>query len=114
MRTHEQPRIYVDNEGRTQGTMAKSERPEDRLCDFCSEPNVQLKAYHCKDFDAGNGVMSRGHWAACAKCAELIDANDRDALSLRSVIMLADSSSKDDYTALLRELHAKFFANRLL
>jgi hypothetical protein len=113
MRQHEEPRIYVDSEGRRQGTMAKSERPEDMLCDFCSEVHVQFKVYNCKDFDAGLGIMSRGKWNACLKCAELIDANDREGLALRSTIMLADES-KHDCMDTMRELHAKFFANRIV
>src|SRR5580765_4343476 len=87
MKIDKEPRIYIDEEGRKQITLARSEKPEDVLCDFCSGKTRPFKEYKCKDFDSGAGLMSLGDWNACPKCAELIDADDRDGLLDRVLIM---------------------------
>lgn len=41
---------------------------------------------------------SRGSWAACAVCEELVRAGDRDALLVRSVITFIAKEELDEFT----------------
>lgn len=63
--------------------------PGRKTCDFCSEcPTTHI--YPCKNFVVprfGTSVFqheSIGGWAACSKCAELIDAGRRAELTDRA------------------------------
>jgi hypothetical protein len=58
-------------------------------CDFCCTPPV-FKVYRCGNFSAnGSPVFSVGSavgsWAACRKCAELVDAGKWNGLTDRSL-----------------------------
>ncbi len=111
-------RYYTDEIGRTQVTLAFSEKPEDELCDFCSMLNPPYKVYPCKDFEIpGMETNSLGEWNACLKCAELIDADDREGLADRSSMMLAFNIGEDPTGEIrkdMRVLHDLFFANRIM
>lgn len=89
MKTDKEVRHYIDEQGRTQVTLAISEKPEDELCDFCSGHERPYKEYKCKDLDAGDGLTSLGDWNACPKCTALIEADDRDGLLDRVLIMVS-------------------------
>lgn len=107
-------RFYKDKEGRTQATMAESEKLEDELCDFCSRKNPPFKIYPCRDFchpDAPQ-LWSRGEWNACHTCADLIDANDRQGLSERCALMLAFNDGDYRFEP-MRSFHEAFFKNRI-
>jgi len=105
-------REYIDEEGRRQITMAESEKPEDELCDFCSNIRKPFKVYPCKDFETLPGVISRGEWNACSKCAELIDADDREGLLDRCQLMMNFEGIPGTREG-LRVLHDLFFKNRI-
>lgn len=89
------------------------------LCDFCSGQPV-LWSYPCRDFQFPEGIGSAGAWAACAECARLIDADQREALAQRAV-HVADRdlifgwtgstpiTEEESALALMRDLHALFF-----
>jgi hypothetical protein len=92
------------------------------LCDFCSGQPV-VAAYPCRDFTISDmPVGSKGTWAACAVCAQLIDADQRDALAWRAVelanrnLLFGETGPvpmpADEALALMRELHELFFAHR--
>lgn len=95
----------------------KAEGPA--ICDFCSSPEVVL-AYPCRNFSSeihvpnAPGWSSDGWWAACANCAKLIEAGDRDGLARRA----ADTAPKPPgmdlkiLIRLIRELHDNFWAHR--
>jgi len=87
MKVDKEIRLYIDEEGKTQASMARSEKPEDELCDFCSGQQRPYKEYKCKDFHAGEGVGSLGSWNACPKCTALIDVDDREGLLDRVLLM---------------------------
>lgn len=58
-------------------------------CDFCSTPPV-FKVYRCANFVAkGRPVFAKGvaagSWAACRKCAELVDQGKWNDLTQRAV-----------------------------
>lgn len=91
-------------------------------CDFCSDKDVR-HSYPCRTFEQP-AIMARsdgstlrtgsiGWWAACERCYELIEADDRDGLAERSVANLAPMNLP---VALVRQqirsLHDSFFANR--
>jgi hypothetical protein len=52
------------------------------ICDFCSSPRPRW-SYPCPDFTV-QGYGSEGDWAACDECSLLVEADDREALALRS------------------------------
>jgi hypothetical protein len=92
------------------------------LCDFCSGQPVVV-AYPCRDFTISDvPVGSTGAWAACADCAQLIDADQRDALAWRAVdranrnLLVGETGPvpvpADELFAWLRTLHELFFAHR--
>jgi hypothetical protein len=110
-------RYYTDEDGRNQVTLAFTEKPEDELCDFCSMLKPPYKEYPCKDFEIPRvWTISRNGWNACLKCAELIDANDREGLASRSALMLSFNMGDppDEIYQEMRELHDLFFANRIM
>lgn len=64
-------------------------------CDFCSDPNI-VHDFHCTSFeqdpdnvnicsDGPLHLISRGDWAACAACRDLILADKREELLDRQV-----------------------------
>lgn len=68
----------------------KLERPDDdHICDFCSSPGVYA-SHAAHDFvdPATKGTSfvseSKGAWAACKACDELIRAENWDGLAQRS------------------------------
>lgn len=64
-------------------------RTSDPICDFCSIHEVAW-SYPAMDFgvvDPAVGWGSRGGWAACLPCHEMIEANDRTGLANRSIDM---------------------------
>jgi hypothetical protein len=111
---------FYQKDGRTQATLAKSERPEDMICDFCSEHTEPFTEYPCGDFSLGQvestNMMSRGGFAACPTCARLINTNDRAALLDRSVKSFIAHQGKELPEAMVKmiigETHKLFFENR--
>lgn len=116
------PRIYWDTEKATRViTMADSEEDKDAICDFCSRKNPPYKSYDCKDFmNIESHSWSRGAWAACHTCADLIDSDDKEGLAMRSALMFQfEWGDKikvpiEDLMAELRQMHGRFFANRIM
>ena len=83
-------------------------------CDFCSEVKVvaelPAESFSLPEFR----YTSRGSWAACAVCEELVRAGDRDALLVRSVITFIAKEELDEFTlggatAAIKTLHDGFF-----
>lgn len=109
-----QLRIYQDEDGKTQATLAKSERLEDELCDFCSGQDKPFKVYKCRDFAYVSmpQLNSTGEWNACPKCAEYIDANNRGALLARSLRELDPYNHDMTVAVNVKILHDQFFNNR--
>ena len=107
-------RLYKDSEGKTQATLAESERLEDELCDFCSGQRRPYRVYKCKDFayETMPQLNSTGDWNACPECAALIDANDREGLVQRCSLIL-DMDGMPGSIDGLRKLHEQFFNNRI-
>ncbi len=88
------------------------------LCDFCSNPCPQWE-YPAATFTAYEvgGLMGQsvGSWAACWRCHDLIEAHDREGLARRAVDELGvkDERMRAVILVCLRDLHHRFFANRL-
>lgn len=92
------------------------------ICDFCSAVPV-VAAYPCCDFVIPETPAgSRGAWAACVECADLIDRGQREALAYRAAC-LADrnllsggpallSLPETEVLPLMRALHQLFFTHR--
>lgn len=61
--------------------------PTGPICDFCSAPEVwasyPAKTFHWREMN-GLHLNSVGGWAACKRCAELIEAENWDGLLERS------------------------------
>lgn len=110
------PRTYINEKGETEVTMAFSEKLQDELCDFCAALNPPYKVYPCKDFAHPMSPMhwSRGEWNACSKCAALVDADDREGLLERCMLMHSMEFGEPDPTKsiMTRAFHNAFFANR--
>ena len=103
-----EPRYYIDDQGRTQATLAKSEKPEDEICDFCCSHEHPMKVYHCKQFQIDNMVFLP-EWDACEECAFYINAGNRKGLLSRS---LFENGVLDADTALaVKMVQDKFFDN---
>lgn len=98
------------------------------VCDFCSVPGreQEMWSYPCAPHVHGVIVSdlplgaSRGDWAACENCHELIERNDRKALVERSVKLdwerhpelHAHPEAKAMLRAMARSIHDGFFRNR--
>lgn len=107
-------RFIVNEEGELAITAAFTEKPEDELCDFCSALKPPYKVYKCPDFPHPMCPLqwSRGEWNACAACAELVDAEDKEGLIERCKIMHSFDYDELD-TQLLRAFHEEFFRLRI-
>lgn len=101
----------------------------DPVCDFCSANEI-TKDYDCYDFQAFEMVTvrgektqridghSKGKWAACASCAELIDNEKWDELAIRSVDSLIEvgsikSERKEQMLEVIKTLHDEFRQHRI-
>jgi hypothetical protein len=106
-------RTYINEQGETEATVAFTEKPEDELCDFCSALKPPYKIYPCPDFPHPMSPLhwSRGDWNACVPCAELIDADDREGLAQRCMLMHTMEYDEVSET-MMRAFHNAFFANR--
>jgi hypothetical protein len=92
------------------------------VCDFCSDPNP-LFAFPAKPFEMQQSSVpttkptsgSKGSWAACGTCHDLIIHNDYKALALRSAKMM-HLKNQGVPTSLLvksfKKLHLQFKENR--
>ncbi len=100
------------------------------ICDFCSSPEV-LWRYPARDFTIREPaelqallgrLESVAEWLACAVCARLIEAGDRDALARRAletpaalgILSLTDEdpSIRADILRRARQMHDQFFVAR--
>lgn len=63
------------------------------VCDFCSSPKV-YGAFQCEDFvairEGGFELGSKGGWAACRECHDLIEEDKWRELLHRSVMIFAN------------------------
>ena len=95
------------------------------VCDFCSAPGEEEDAwtYPCASFKYGIEIpgypkgASKGEWAACQACHELIDADDYDSLLRRAVdAEIAKSPElkkfRPMFLAMVGEIHNGFRAHR--
>lgn len=98
---------YYQKGGRTYVSVA----PEGtKICDFCSNQPV-IRIYVAKDINIDPRHESEGGWCACAPCAELIDANDREGLFDRAMIKLSHTleADADELAGALRLVQSKFW-----
>lgn len=95
--------------------------PGDEVCDFCSTVPVMwtypARDIHYSDLPGGGG--SKGGWAACTKCHELIKKKEWSALTERSVesfsevkAMEAAGMTKVQIRSAFRRMHSRFQAAR--
>lgn len=95
--------------------------PAEQECDFCSAQPVKWR-YPARDFTSPTPLPnlrhgSRGDWAACEKCHEIIQRGDRDALALRSAKRYARTyglplNQAPRMARELRAMHDRFWSNR--
>lgn len=89
-------------------------------CDFCSSPAVAViypaDSSRMIIFDGSDlkGIGdSIGGWVACAMCARLIDAKDRDGLAKRSAETMPDLGagglSKDEIALIISSIQREMF-----
>lgn len=73
----------------------KPTTPADEVCDFCSSPSVAW-SYPARDVSVPSAWWtSRGGWAACDGCHDLIEKGDWSALARKSVdTMVSDSHGR--------------------
>jgi hypothetical protein len=85
------------------------------ICDFCSTPDI-TRRYKCRSFDFVLGWGSKGDWAACDRCAALVDGQKWDELAELSVVTFVDvelsAEERRSLKQLLLVLHQKFNDNR--
>lgn len=101
------------------GTEIKLEAPPTPLCDFCSDPHVFAR-YPASDFAIkpvpGPKVVSRGDWAACKTCTELIEAAKWTELLNRSIstfrVKYGGMISDAILHTFILDLHQQFRQNR--
>jgi hypothetical protein len=107
-------RSYVNAKGETELTLARSEKPEHELCDFCALFNPPYKVYPCKDFPHpfDPKCWSRGSWNACHSCAAFIDADDRKGLVERCAMLLEFEFGPIHRKQELEAFQEGFFNNR--
>jgi hypothetical protein len=62
----------------------------DKRCDFCWSAPGPFRRYQCRNFESvlepNQIFQSKGHWAACAACAEAVDRRDVNLLVLRACV----------------------------
>jgi hypothetical protein len=120
--TDEQAALLDGARSRAEAYAILNEHPELYRCDFCSRPGVAV-SYDAVDFDTGNkerdgaSHVSRGGWAACQECADLIEADDREALADRSMESYGElRSNTPEHRArvrqALRDVHDEFYRHR--
>jgi hypothetical protein len=86
------------------------------VCDFCSDEHI-TRDFSCKTFefpDPRLGWGSTGDWAACDKCAAMVDAEKWDELLDRAMTQYGELPP--EHFAAIRErvalLHQLFNQNR--
>jgi hypothetical protein len=75
----QQLRHYYDDQGRHQVTLAKSELPEDEICDFCCGSDRPLAIFIARPFKLGHGDFICNfspEWDACPTCTKFIETGD--------------------------------------
>ena len=78
------------------------------LCDFCSTPSPPVEVFDVPDFEMPHGLgRSTAGWAACAPCAALVHAGNRQELLAR----VAGTRSSVERQAIAK-LHDLFWAAR--
>lgn len=95
------------------------------MCDFCGDTlgEIEPYSYPCKPFMYGIIVSgmpdggSKGDWAACMACHELIEADDQEGLIERSLevehrIYPDRRPERHISYALVKQIQKGFFANR--
>lgn len=95
------------------------------VCDFCSSPRPRWR-FPTKSFVAMETRFcideSKGDWAACDLCKEMIDANNLEGLAERSIeslvflhpeILMLPEGSVGAFKGRLRSLHKQFIENRI-
>jgi hypothetical protein len=84
------------------------------ICDFCSSPEV-IGGYPAKDFTV-DFYGSRGGFAVCKECKEIIEQNDRTTLLKKSVESFESIYGTEipEFIVLdfIRPLHSMFFEHR--
>ena len=94
---------------------------EELICDSCSGGPI-YKSYPARDFSVVTGrevdSVSKGDWAACKACAELIDQEKWDELADRTLAALpqgcpSDPAVKDALYSFVKSLHSRFREHRL-
>jgi hypothetical protein len=74
-------------------------------CDFCGSPTARW-SFPARD----------RRWAACEKCRAAVEADDREALLERSLLMPVPRTVPDRYAPRFREqaraLHEEFWTSR--
>lgn len=92
-------------------------------CDFCNVQRVPVQAMSCKThvsvIDGEPLGRSIDNWCACQECADLIEADNADALAERSAVSffaghpeLADADTRALLLSTLRQTQAGFFAHQ--
>lgn len=88
------------------------------VCDFCSN-KLPIWLYPTRDFEVprDSTAGSEGAWLACDSCHAAIEANDQDALAAHALAVpivkkIVRSAGADRVLQRLRELYAKFHAQR--
>lgn len=121
--TNEQAALLDGARSRAEAYAILNEHPELYRCDFCSRPGVAV-SYDATDFDTGHKErdgshhVSRGGWAACQACSDMVEANDRDGLVNRSMEAYGELQSDapkhhEVVEAALRKVHDDFFEHRV-
>ena len=100
-----EPRFYVDGEGKNQITFAKTEKPEDEICDFCLKNDPPFKVYMAKQFTIFPFVFEP-EWDACSECSKFIDANDPAGLLKHSTDRVPPNDLQN-----VKMVQDKFFEN---
>lgn len=95
--------------------------PDEQVCDFCSAQPVKW-LYPARDFTSPTPIPnlrhgSRGDWAACDHCHDLIERGDRDGLArhagkryVRVYGLPKNQAPRLAYE--LRKMHDRFWSNR--
>jgi hypothetical protein len=95
------------------------------ICDFCNSEKIRW-AYPADDFEAGtiiavapNGesfeqpIGSKGPWAACEECSQLIERGDYSALKARAIVTNINAGVEPELSRILISgLHGGFRAHR--